>query len=83
MKNLAENNLVRFLSIVRKKDGLYAKFKVCGIREGTTINTSVLLSIDAAGMDPTKSLEEIIEACGKRAAKDCHIEAQFEGLHAL
>ncbi len=28
MNNLAENNLIRFINITKKKDGIFANFKV-------------------------------------------------------
>ena len=32
MADLAENNIVRFINITKKKDGMFANFKVKGIK---------------------------------------------------
>lgn len=86
MNNLADNNLVRFMSIVKKKDGLHAKFKVTGIKGGTTVTANVTVAISAAEVDAADSLEKIIETCAKIAVQDCDLtknKLQFEGLQAL
>jgi hypothetical protein len=86
MKNLSENNLVRFLSIVKKKDGLHAKFKVAGMKGGTTVTASVSVDMAAAEVDPSDTLEKIIETCAKIAVRECDLtknNLQFEGLQAI
>jgi hypothetical protein len=81
MKDLVENNLVRFKNISKKKNGIYANFKIKGIRGGTTFTASIAVDIDAAEVDAGDSLEKIIEECariGVEEFKKC--EFQFEGL---
>lgn len=84
MKNLAENNLVRFKNISKKKDGLYANFKIKGIRGGTTFSASIAVEMSAAEVDAGDSLEKIIEECARIGVdefKKC--EFQFEGLSTI
>ena len=84
MKNLAENNLIRFISITKKKGGLFANFKLHGIKGGTSFSSSIIVDLSAAEVDPTNTLEEIIEACSKLAVRDFKkSEPQFEGLQAI
>ena len=86
MSNLAENNLVRFMGIVKKKDGLYSKFKITGIKGGTTVTANVSVNISAAEVDAGDSLEKIIETCARVAVQDCDLtknKLQFEGLQAI
>ena len=84
MKNIAENNLIRFINITKKKDGLFANFKLRGIKGGTSFTSSICVDISAAEVDPGDSLESIIEACSKIAVRDFKkTEAQFEGLQSI
>ncbi len=84
MKDLAENNLVRFKNISKKKEGMFANFKIKGVRGGTTFTASIVVDIDAAELDSGDSLEKIIEECariGVEEFKKC--EFQFEGLMTI
>lgn len=84
MKNLAENNLIRFINISKKKEGMFANFKVKGIRGGTSFSASLCVDISAAEVDAGDSLEKIIEECARMAAKEFKkSELEFEGLPAL
>lgn len=84
MKNIAENNLIRFINITKKKDGMFANFKVKGIKGGTTFGASISVDISSAEVDPADSLEKIIEGCAKIAVRDFKkSEFQFEGLAAI
>lgn len=84
MKNLAENNLIRFINISRKKDGIFANFKAKGVRNGTKFSASVTVNISDAEVDPADPLEKIIEQCAKMAVKDFKTtELQFEGLGSI
>lgn len=84
MKNIAENNLVRFKNITKKKEGLSANFKVSGIRGGTRFSSSISVSLSDAEVDLSNPLETIIEKCAKIAVKDYkQAELQFEGLHSI
>ena len=82
MKNLAENNLVRFINISKKKDGIFANFKVKGIRGGMVFSASISVDLMSADLDPAEdSLETIIEACAKIAVSEFKkTELQFEGM---
>ncbi|MBA3957333.1 MAG: hypothetical protein H0X51_02905 [Parachlamydiaceae bacterium] len=81
MKNIVENNLIRFMNITKKKTGMFVNFKVKGIRGGTAFGASIAVDIAAAPVDPTDSLEKIIEECARIAVRDFKTsEFQFEGL---
>jgi hypothetical protein len=81
MKDLAENNVIRFINISRKKDGIFANFKVKGLRGGVTFSASISVDISAAEVDPADPLEKIIEECAKMAVKELkRSEFCFEGL---
>lgn len=83
MQNIAENNLIRFINITKKKGVIFANFRVKGIRGGTTFSASISVDISAAEVDPADSLEKIIEACARVAVRDFKkSELQFEGLVA-
>ena len=45
MKNIAENNLIRFINITKKKDGLFANFKVKGIKGGASFSASISVDL--------------------------------------
>lgn len=83
--SIAENNLIRFINITRKKHGLFANFKVKGIRGGMSFSASVAIDISACDVDPAgDSLEKIIEECAKIAVRELkRTEFQFEGIHQL
>lgn len=84
MKDLAENNLVRFKNISKKKNGIFANFKVKGIRNGTTFTATIAVDLDAADVDPADPLENIIEACARIGVKEFQkSEFQFEGLTSI
>ncbi len=80
--NMADNHLVRFISISKKKDGYYANFRVKGIKGGATISSSISVSIDEANVDLSDALEKIIAECGRIAARMSESKLQFEGLVA-
>lgn len=84
MKNLAENNLVRFINISKKKEGIFANFRVKGIRGGTLFSSSISVDISAAEVHAGDSLEKIIEECARIGVKEFKLaEFQFEGLTAI
>ena len=84
MKNMSENNLIRFTRITKKKDGLSANFKAKGVRGGTSFTASISVDLAAAEVDPADSLEKIIEECARIAEKDIKkSELQFEGLESI
>lgn len=84
MKNIAENNIIRFLNITKKKEGVFANFKVTGVKGGTTFKASIAVDIAAAEVDLTDPMEKIIEECARIAARDIREpKYQFEGLQAV
>jgi len=83
MKNIADNNMIRFINITKKKDGIFANFKVKGIRGGTSFSASISVDISSAEVDPTDPLEKIIEQCARMAVREFKkAEFQFEGMQA-
>lgn len=84
MKNIAENNRVRFKNITKKKDGVFANFLVTGVKGGTTIRASIAIDIAAAEVDLTDPTEKIIEECARLAVKDIKAtQYEFEGLQSI
>jgi len=84
MKDLDNDNLVRFKNISKKKNGMYANFKIKGVRKGTAFTASIAVDMDAAEVDVGDSLEKIIEECARiGVAEFKRCEFQFEGLTAL
>ncbi len=81
MSDLAENYIVRFISIVKKKDGMFANYKVKGIKGGTTFITTINVDLNAAEVDPSHTLEKIIEDCALIAVRESKkSDLQFEGM---
>ena len=84
MKDLAENNLIRFKNISRKKDAIYANFKVKGVRGGVNFSASITVDISAAEVHAGDVLEKIIEECARIGVKEFRkAEFQFEGLSSV
>lgn len=84
MKNLAENNLIRFTNVTRKKDAIYANFKVKGLRNGVVFSASISVDITALELNPGDSLEKIIEECARHGVKEFKkADFQFEGVAAV
>ncbi len=85
MKNIAENNLIRFINVTKKKDGLFANFKVKGIKGGTSFNASIAVDISSVEVNIAEdNLEKIIEECARVAVKEFKkAEFQFEGIPSL
>jgi hypothetical protein len=81
MKDLAENNLIRFKNISKKKESIYANFKVKGIKGGVNFTASITVDLSAAEVHPGDVLEKIIEECARIGVKEFkRAEFQFEGL---
>lgn len=81
MENLAENNLVRFKNISKKKETIFANFKVKGVRGGVNFTASISVDISAAEVHPGDILEKIIEECARIGVKEFkRADFQFEGL---
>ena len=81
MKNLAENNLIRFKKVTRKKNELVANFKVKGLRNGVVFSASISVDITALELNAGDSLEKIVEDCARHGLKEFKkAEFQFEGI---
>ena len=78
--NIAENNLVRFISITKKKEGLFANFRVKGMKGGAAFSSSISVDVGQANLGASDSLEKIIEECGKIAVRLSETKLQFEGV---
>lgn len=83
MKNLSENNLVRFISVTKKKDGMFANFRVKGVKNGSIYSASIAVDFSAADVDLADTLENIIEKSAPIAVKQLQSDLQFEGLIAV
>jgi hypothetical protein len=68
--DIAENNLVKFISITKKKEGVFANFKVKGVKGGATFSSSICVDISQANMDLTYPLEKIIEESARIAVRE-------------
>lgn len=82
--NLAENNVIHFKNISKKKDGIFANFKVKALHNGVIVSASISVDISSCSLDPHQdTMEKIIEECAKRGLKelkkvDFEFEAPFE-----
>lgn len=84
MDDLAENNLIRFKNISKKKEAIYANFKVKGVRAGVNFSASITVDLSAAEVHPGDVLEKIIEECARIGVKEFkRAEFQFEGLTSI
>ena len=81
MENLAENNLVRFKNISRKKETIFANFQLKSLRSGVMISASIAVDIAVLELHPGDTLEKIIEKSAKEALREFKkAEFQFEDL---
>ena len=69
MKSLAENNLIRFKNISKKKETIYANFKVKGIKGGVVFSASISVDIAAAEVHAGDTLETIVEKMCRYGSK--------------
>ncbi len=84
MNDLHENNLVRFKNISKKKNGIFANFKVKGVRGGTSFSASIAVDLDAADVHAGDPLERIIEECARIGVREVQkSELQFEGITSI
>ena len=68
--DLAENNLVKFISISKKKTGLFANFRVKGLKGGATFSSSISVDVGQANVDASEPLEKIIAECARIAVRE-------------
>lgn len=84
MKDLAENNLIRFKNLTKKKESIYANFTVKGIRAGVTFSASIAVDIAAAEVSAGDVLEKIVEECARIGVLEFKkADFQFEGISSL
>ncbi|MBM3197872.1 MAG: hypothetical protein FJZ58_01280 [Chlamydiae bacterium] len=84
MKDLSQNNLILFRNITRKKDSIYANFKVNGVRAGVSFSASIAVDIAAAEVHAGDVLEKIVEECARIGIVEFKkAEFQFEGVSNL
>ncbi len=84
MNDLAENNLIKFKNISRKKESIFANFKVKGLRKGVEFTASISVDISAAEMHPGETVENIVEHCAKIGIKEFKsADFEFEGISSL
>ena len=84
MKDLADNNVVHFKNISKKKEAMYANYVVSGIRKGVIFRASIAVDLASVELDPTESLETIIEECAKKGVKEFKMaDLKFEGIESL
>lgn len=81
--DLAENNVVRFISITKKKDGMFANFRVKGMKGGASFSSSISVDISQADVDASDTLEKIISVCARIAVRMFETKLQFEGMVAV
>ncbi len=83
MKDLIDNNLVRFKNILKKKEAIYANFKVTGVRAGVHFSASISVDIAAAEVHAGDVLEKIVEECARIGVQEFKkADFQFEGVTA-
>ena len=81
MSGLESNFLVKFINISKRKDGLFANFKVKGIRGGVSFSGSISVDLSAADVDLTDTLDKVVEQCSRLVAKELkRAEFQLESL---
>jgi hypothetical protein len=81
MKNLAENNLIHFSNITRKKDAIFANFRVKGLRNGVVFSASISVDITSLDLSQADTLEKIVEQCARHGVKEFKkAELSFEPL---
>jgi hypothetical protein len=84
VNNLAENNLIRFTNISRKKESIFANFKIKGLRNGVLFTASIAVDITTLDLTAGDSVEKIIEDCVRHGLKEFKkADFQFEGLSAV
>lgn len=82
--DLAENNVIRFKNITRKKEAIYANFRVKGMRKGVMFTATIAVDIAAAEMHAGEPLESIIEQCAEMGLNEFqNAEFVFEGMQTV
>lgn len=84
MQDIKDNNLVRFIKISKTKEGLFANYRVKGIKGGSAFSTTISVDLSAAEVTAADTLEAIIEKCADVAVREYKkSDFRFEGLAAV
>lgn len=84
MKDLKENNVIRFKNISQKKSGMFANFTVKGIKNGVSFSASIAVDISALELHPGDTLEKIIESSARLGIREFKkSEFRFEGMELI
>lgn len=84
MNDLSENNAIKFVNISKKKAGIFANFKVKGIRGGATFSANISVDLSSAEVDTTDPLEKIIDACARLGVREFkRSEFEFAGITSI
>ena len=76
--------MIRFTNVTRKKDAIYANFKVKGLRNGVIFSASISVDITALELHAGDTLEKIVEDCARHGVKEFKkADFQFEGISAV
>jgi hypothetical protein len=79
MQTLEENRVIKFKNITKKKEGIFANFKVKSMRNGVHIAASLSVDISALELHPGDSIEKIVEQCARLALAELKkSDFQFE-----
>lgn len=70
MSDMSQHNVVRFISISKKKEGFFANFRVKGLLGGASFSSAISVDMMQTGLDLTESLENIIQECARIAVKE-------------
>lgn len=81
--SIEQNNVVRFISVTKTKSGIFANFKVKGMKDGASITSSIAVDIGQANVDVSDPMEKIIAECARIAVRMFEAKLQYEGLTAL
>ncbi len=81
MNDLSENNVIKFKNISKKKEGIFANFRVRGLRGGVVFTASISVDISSAEVHAGDSLEKIIEESARMGVKEfLKSDFSFEGI---
>jgi hypothetical protein len=84
MKNIADNQLIRFISITKKKEGMFANFRVKGIKGGAQYSASISVDLSATELTAADPLEMLIQHSADIAVKEFKkSDMQFEGVQSV
>lgn len=78
--DLVENNIIRFKNITKKKDGIFANYKVKALHNGVIISASISVDISALELHPGQdTMEKIVEKCANHGLRELKkVDFEFE-----